>query len=113
MYKRQLRIAVNGELDALKKGLAAAFGLLKSGGRLSVITFHSLEDRIVKRFFEKRLHPDRDLDPRLPMPAGFNAQPWFCDVIRILPTKSEAESNPRARSSVLRVGTRTARLWED
>ena len=104
---------VNHELDELKTALESAGALLAPAGRLAVISFHSLEDRIVKRFFEKRLHPDRDLDPRLPMPAGFNAQPWFCDVIRILPTKSEAESNPRARSSVLRVGTRTARLWED
>ena len=108
-----VRIQVNHELDELKTTLESAGALLAPAGRLAVISFHSLEDRIVKRFFEKRLHPDRDLDPRLPMPAGFNAQPWFCDVIRILPTKSEAESNPRARSSVLRVGTRTARLWED
>jgi len=108
-----VRIQVNHELDELKTALESAGALLAPAGRLAVISFHSLEDRIVKRFFEKRLHPDRDLDPRLPMPAGFNAQPWFCDVIRILPTKSEAESNPRARSSVLRVGTRTARLWED
>ncbi|WP_410099320.1 16S rRNA (cytosine(1402)-N(4))-methyltransferase RsmH, partial [Sutterella wadsworthensis] len=108
-----VRIQVNHELDELKTALENAGALLAPGGRLAVISFHSLEDRIVKRFFEKRLHPDRDLDPRLPMPAGFNAQPWFSDVIRILPTKSEAESNPRARSSVLRVGTRTARLWED
>ena len=108
-----VRIQVNHELDELKTALESAGALLAPAGRLAVISFHSLEDRIVKRFFEKRLHPDRDLDPRLPIPAGFNAQPWFSDVIRILPTKSEAESNPRARSSVLRVGTRTARLWED
>ena len=108
-----VRIQVNHELDELKTALESAGALLAPAGRLAIISFHSLEDRIVKRFFEKRLHPDRDLDPRLPMPAGFNAQPWFSDVIRILPTKSEAGSNPRARSSVLRVGTRTARLWED
>ena len=77
-----VRLQFNPELDELKTTLESAGALLAPAGRLAVISFHSLEDRIVKRFFEKRLHPDRDLDPRLPMPAGFNAQPWFCDVIR-------------------------------
>ena len=106
-----VRIQVNGELEELKTALESAGALLAPEGRLAVISFHSLEDRIVKRFFEKRLHPDRELDPRLPVPAGFNAEPWFRDVERILPSKEESEANPRARSSVLRVGTRTARIW--
>lgn len=106
-----VRIAVNHELDELKGALEAAGGLLAPGGRLAVISFHSLEDRIVKRFFERTGHPERGLDPRLPLPAGFNADPWFTGARRILPSKAEAEENPRARSSVLRVAERTARAW--
>ena len=107
-----IRIEVNHELDELKGALEAAASLLRPDGRLAVISFHSLEDRIVKRFFERAAHPGRALDPRLPVPAGFNDEPWFREVERILPSKREAEENPRARSSVLRAGTRTARTWE-
>ncbi len=106
-----IRIEVNHELDELRKALDAAAGLLAPGGRLAVISFHSLEDRIVKRFLERAALPDRGLDPRLPVPTGFDAAPWFTDVERILPSKVEAETNPRARSSVLRAATRTERAW--
>ena len=85
--------------------------LLKPQGRLAVIAFHSLEDRIVKRFFERTAHPERELDPRLPIPADRLPKPLFADVARILPSKAECEANPRARSAVLRVGTRTAQPW--
>lgn len=108
-----IRIQVNHELEELGKALDAAAGLLAPGGRLAVISFHSLEDRIVKRFFERTAHPERAIDPRLPIPAGFCADPWFTEVERILPGKEEAESNPRARSSVLRAATRTSRAWGD
>lgn len=108
-----VRIEVNHELDELKNALHAAAGLLNPGGRLAVISFHSLEDRIVKRFFERAAHPERVLDPRLPIPAGFDARAWFEAPQRILPSRAEAETNPRARSSVLRVATRTDRPWED
>lgn len=108
-----IRIQVNGELDELRGALEGAGALLAPEGRLAVISFHSLEDRIVKRFFERRSRPDRDLDPRLPIPAGFNADPWFTRIERILPSAEESAENPRARSSVLRVGVRTERAWED
>ncbi|MDO5530843.1 16S rRNA (cytosine(1402)-N(4))-methyltransferase RsmH [Sutterella sp.] len=108
-----IRIEVNHELDELERALAAASAILAPAGRLAVISFHSLEDRIVKRFLDRAAHPERAIDPRLPMPAGFNAEPWFEAPRRILPSKEEAETNPRARSSVLRVAVRTARPWED
>ena len=108
-----VRIEVNHELDELKGALRAAGSLLSPGGRLAVISFHSLEDRIVKRFLDRAAHPDRGLDPRLPVPAGFDVRPWFGAVERILPSRREAEANPRARSSVLRAATRTERPWED
>lgn len=107
-----IRIQINHELDELREALDAAAGLLRPEGRLAVISFHSLEDRIVKRFFDRARHPEHAIDPRLPVPAGFNDEPWFREVERILPSKREAEENPRARSSVLRAGTRTARSWE-
>ena len=106
-----VRIQVNGELDELAAALEAAGALLKPQGRRAVIAFHSLEDRIVKRFFERTAHPERALDPRLPIPADRLPKPLFADVARILPSKAECEANPRARSAVLRVGTRTAQPW--
>lgn len=106
-----IRIQVNAELDELRRALSAAGAILRPEGRLAVISFHSLEDRIVKRFFEREAHPERELDPRLPIPASQLPQPRFTDVKRIMPGEAECEANPRARSAVLRVGVRTAAAW--
>lgn len=99
-----LRIAVNGELEAVETVLPVAVSLLKMGGRLAVISFHSLEDRIVKNFF--RLHargPADDLSQ--PIPASAQFVPTLKEVTRKPVTASAAEiaGNPRARSAKLRV----------
>lgn len=106
-----IRIEVNRELEELRTALNAAGRLLASEGRLAVISFHSLEDRIVKRFFERAAHPERDLDPRLPIPVSKLPKPAFVDVERIRPGEAECAANPRARSAILRAGTRTAEPW--
>lgn len=95
-----IRIAINQELQALQKGLQAAFDLLDGNGRLVVISFHSLEDRMVKRFI--RDSKRADLLPKLPvMPElGDNLQA-IGRLIR--PSERELEENPRARSARLRV----------
>jgi 16S rRNA (cytosine1402-N4)-methyltransferase len=96
-----LRIHVNGELDAVERGLRAATDCLKPGGRLAVISFHSLEDRIVKNFLR---------DQSQPPPARRGLPPPPSTVLRLttiggaqLPSADEIEANPRARSAVLRV----------
>ncbi len=98
-----IRIAVNHELDVLESGLRDAFDLLNKGGRLSVITFHSLEDRIVKQFM-------RDKAQGCTCPKDFpvcvcGKKPQVRIVTRkpILPSDEELEQNPRARSAKLRV----------
>jgi 16S rRNA (cytosine1402-N4)-methyltransferase len=98
-----LRIFVNAELAELEQGLNAAMHLLVPGGRLAVISFHSLEDRIVKRFIvrESRSEPDRRAPFAPPAPTRLKA------VARIMPGEAEIASNPRARSAVLRVAERT------
>jgi len=99
-----LRIAVNGELEAVAAVLPVAVSLLKSGGRVAVISFHSLEDRIVKNFF--RLHargPADDLSQPVPVSAQF--VPTLKEITR-KPVRASAEEiarNPRARSAKLRV----------
>ena len=103
-----LRIAVNDELGELVAGLAAAERVLGPGGRLVVVTFHSLEDRIVKQFFAKRSGKGVALGRRLPgepaaIPPSFTlprGQP-------IAPSDDECRINPRSRSAKLRVGIRT------
>ncbi len=102
-----LRIVVNGELDELERGLDAALGLLAPGGRLVVISFHSLEDRIVKAFIarESRSEPDRRSPAYwagAPAPAGRLRR-----VARVKPGAAEVAANPRARSAVMRVAERT------
>ena len=97
-----LRIAVNDELGALEKGLAAAFSLLRCGGRLSVITFHSLEDRIVKTYFAG-LAKGCTCPPEFPV-CVCGKQPQGRLIQRKPQTADEAElaANPRARSAKLR-----------
>ena len=104
-----LRIAVNDELGELARGLCAAEGLLKPGGRLVVVTFHSLEDRIVKQFFAGRSGRGRTASRRLPGEPA-EAEPTF-EVPRgqpIEPSEAETSANPRSRSAKLRFGVRTS-----
>jgi 16S rRNA (cytosine1402-N4)-methyltransferase len=99
-----LRIHVNAELDELEQGLKAALALLAPAGRLAVISFHSLEDRIVKHFFarESRAVFDRRAPFAPPPPLRLRA------LARVRPSAAEVAANPRARSAILRVAERTA-----
>ena len=99
-----LRIHVNGELDALERGLHAAVDRLRTGGRLAVISFHSLEDRIVKNFL-------RDESRAAPVRRGLPPPPSSRLRLRTVaaaqfPSAQEIETNPRARSAVLRIAER-------
>jgi 16S rRNA (cytosine1402-N4)-methyltransferase len=108
-----IRIHLNAELDELEQGLAAAERSLCPGGRLAVVTFHSLEDRIVKRFFRERSggtpagsrHRPVQTDPR---------EPTFERVAKpVSPTERELAANPRSRSARLRSAVRTsAPAWK-
>jgi 16S rRNA (cytosine1402-N4)-methyltransferase len=100
-----LRLLVNDELGALERGLDATLDVLAAGGRLVVISFHSLEDRIVKRFMQRAVHGPPALE-RLPVlpPA---AQPKLRLVGKKLrPSQAEVAANPRARSALMRVAER-------
>jgi len=103
-----IRIHVNGELDELANGLTAAETLLGEGGRLAVVSFHSLEDRIVKRFLREAAGETARASRHLPdAPAA--AAPTFARVSRaIRPSSAEIDRNPRARSATLRAALRTA-----
>lgn len=101
-----LRIAVNAELEQLIEGLFAAENLLGEGGILVVVTFHSLEDRIVKRFFAEA-DPDAERSRHLPR-SEKSAARWSPVARPQKAGKSELSLNPRARSAVLRSAGRTA-----
>ena len=103
-----LRIAVNDEFGALETALEEAHNWLKPGGRLVVITFHSLEDRIVKQFMRRQCMEWIDR-PELPEPVP-NPECYFDLVVRkpLAPSEEEVAENPRARSAKLRVVERTA-----
>ena len=97
-----IRIAVNRELDVLEQALRAAVDVLAVGGRLAVISFHSLEDRMVKRFMRDQARgPQMPKD--LPLMHKDIVQPFRLVGKAIKPSAEELEVNPRARSSVLRV----------
>ena len=104
-----LRLYVNAELDELVEGLGAAERLLRPGGRLVVVTFHSLEDRIVKRFFASRSAPPQKGSRHLPDSGGKEFFPSFQLLNRrpVEPKLEEVRSNPRARSARLRAARRT------
>jgi len=109
-----LRIYVNDELSELAQGLSAAERCLKPGGRLVVVTFHSLEDRIVKRFLTARVGKEIGVSRHLPEQSLKSKQPSFRIVNSrpLTPSKGELEVNPRARSARARVGVRTeAPAW--
>jgi len=109
-----IRIHLNAELDELEQGLAAAERYLRPGGRLAVVTFHSLEDRIVKRFFRERSGGS---------PAGSRHRPELHDPTEptfervakpVSPTERELAANPRSRSARLRSAVRTsAPSWKE
>ncbi|MEX2167344.1 MAG: 16S rRNA (cytosine(1402)-N(4))-methyltransferase RsmH [Methyloceanibacter sp.] len=104
-----IRLYLNDELDELANGLAAAERLLKAGGRLVVVTFHSLEDRIAKRFFASRSAPGPRASRHLPEISGEGPPPSFRLLNRrpLEPSQEEVRRNPRARSARLRAGERT------
>jgi 16S rRNA (cytosine1402-N4)-methyltransferase len=103
-----VRIFVNQELEELEVVLPQVLSLLKPEGRLAVISFHSLEDRIVKRFIEAHAHPERAFDARLPLRARDLPAPRLRALGKVVPDAAEIEANPRARSAVMRVAERTA-----
>ena len=96
-----IRIEVNHELDVLEPALKDALSMLSVGGRLVVITFHSLEDRIVKHLF-KEVSKIPDIVKGMPnIPEEY--LPDYKEIASIPPTKEEIEKNPRARSARMRV----------
>jgi 16S rRNA (cytosine1402-N4)-methyltransferase len=100
-----IRIHINQELEDLQAGLKQAYDALAPGGIMAVISFHSLEDRIVKRFLAERANvpqPDR----RLPIRAVDLPQPEVKLLAKIKPSDREVDENPRARSAVMRVAMR-------
>jgi 16S rRNA (cytosine1402-N4)-methyltransferase len=105
-----LRIFINQELEELPLALAQALAALKSGGRLVVITFHSLEDRIVKRFMRDHARP-------APIPRGLAVREAqrTPPALRLVgkpmrPSADELAANPRSRSAILRVAERIGHL---
>lgn len=103
-----IRIAVNTEFDELAEGLAAAERALRPGGKLAVVTFHSLEDRIVKRFFQLRSGHDANANRYAPAKADVVASFSLLTRRAVAPDDQELAENPRARSAKLRIGLRTA-----
>ena len=100
-----IRIYINKELEELEIGLNAAFETLAPHGRLVVISFHSLEDRIVKRFMASKANAPQP-DRRLPIRAVDLPQPDMKLIQKIKPSAAEIAANPRSRSAVMRVAER-------
>ncbi|WP_407484402.1 16S rRNA (cytosine(1402)-N(4))-methyltransferase RsmH [Elizabethkingia meningoseptica] len=98
-----IRIEVNQELEVLKEMLEQSYKVLKPGGRLSVISYHSLEDRLVKRFLKNGMfegEPERDIY------GNYNKSFELLKTKAIVPTDEEIAENSRARSAKLRIGTK-------
>lgn len=110
-----LRIHVNDELGELDRGLLAAEQIVRPGGRLAVVAFHSLEDRRVKQFLRDRSGGAARASRHMPEIRTTHAPAWtLISRQAIKPGRAESDANPRARSSRLRVGERTdAPCWSD
>jgi len=101
-----IRLFINGELTEVEQGLDAAIDRLATGGRLVVISFHSLEDRLVKRALRDASRPPKG-DPRMPLPESVEKPKLRLIGKAIKAGPDELERNPRARSAVLRIAERT------
>ena len=97
------RIFINAELEELEQALEASLHVLAAGGRLVVISFHSLEDRIVKQFIAK--HSKEVVDRRVPFAEPVKMRLKACG--RVRPTEAEVRGNPRSRSAIMRIAERT------
>jgi len=102
-----VRIHVNAELEELEQGLRAAETLLDNGGRLAVVTFHSLEDRIVKQFLREAGGATARASRHLPQTPAARAPTFTALTKAIRPSEAEVARNPRARSATLRAAVRT------
>ena len=101
-----IRLFINGELSEVAKGIQAAVERTEAGGRLVVISFHSLEDRLVKHAFRDASRPPKG-DPRMPLPESVEKPRLSIISKAVKPSAFELNKNPRARSAVLRVAERT------
>ena len=101
-----LRIFINQELEELALTLETSVARMAPGARLVVISFHSLEDRIVKRFIDSHAHPERAL-ARVPLRAAELPPALLRPLERLRPDQAEIAANPRARSALMRVAERT------
>ena len=106
-----LRIEVNNELDSLKEGLRGAASLLRVGGRIVVISYHSLEDRIVKHFFKDLMKPPASYEESI---YKTYSDPFFEALTKkpVIPSEEEILSNPRSRSAKLRAYIKLKELKE-
>ena len=100
-----IRIFINKELEDLEVGLKQAYASLAPGGIIAVISFHSLEDRMVKRFFASKANVEQP-DRRLPIRAVDLPQPELKLLAKMKPSDAEVDANPRSRSAVMRVARR-------
>lgn len=103
-----IRIEVNQELSELQSALDAALALLRPGGRLVVVSFHSLEDRMVKQFMVDHSGKEKGASRHLPMAlVAKNEDAAFSKIGRVFPEDAETKTNPRARSATLRFAIRS------
>jgi len=100
-----IRIFINKELEDLEAGLSEAYAVLAPGARMAIISFHSLEDRMVKQFLASKVKVEQP-DRRLPIRAVDLPQPLMKLVSKMKPSDAEVDANPRARSAVMRVAER-------
>ncbi|TXD96240.1 16S rRNA (cytosine(1402)-N(4))-methyltransferase RsmH [Psychrobacter frigidicola] len=105
-----MRIFINNELGDVDSFLEQSIPIIKAGGQLAVISFHSLEDRRIKQFLQRHSKGQYPEDEKLPMPP--NRPRYFSKPKRIGPSKSEVAGNPRSRSAWLRTATRTDVVYQ-